>query len=117
MSKGLDTLIANVTAVTMNPKMEVIFGAYIGIEDGKIVSMAEISAATPDAMKIAAVYTRPAYRGKGLARLVVNTAKNETLAQGKIATLNVDKKNPITNHLYRSLGFKPVFSQGEYRRK
>ena len=84
--------------------------------DGKIVSMAGISVATPNAMKIAAVYTRPAYRGQGLARLVVNTAKNEILAQGKIATLNVDKKNPITNHLYRSLGFEPVFSQGEYRR-
>ena len=32
----MDTLISNVTAVTMNPKMEVIFGAYIGIQDGKI---------------------------------------------------------------------------------
>ena len=83
--------------------------------DGKIVSMAGISVATDNALKIAAVYTRPEYRGKGLARLVVNTAKNEILAQGKIATLNVDKKNPITNHLYRSLGFEPVFSQGEYR--
>ena len=35
----MDTLIANVTAVTMNPKMEVLFGAYIGIERGKIVSV------------------------------------------------------------------------------
>ena len=35
----MDTLIANVTAVTMNPKMEVLFGAYIGIEGGKIVSV------------------------------------------------------------------------------
>ena len=35
----LDILISNVTAVTMNPKMDVIFGAYIGIEDGKIVSI------------------------------------------------------------------------------
>ena len=35
----LDTLISNVTAVTMNPKMEVLFGAYIGIENGKIVSI------------------------------------------------------------------------------
>ena len=35
----LDTLISNVTVVTMNPKMEVLFGAYIGIEDGKIVSI------------------------------------------------------------------------------
>lgn len=32
----LDTLIANVTAVTMNEGMEVLFGAYIGIENGKI---------------------------------------------------------------------------------
>ena len=32
----MDTLISNVTVVTMNEKMEVLFGAYIGIEDGKI---------------------------------------------------------------------------------
>ena len=32
----LDTLISNVTAVTMNEKMEVLFGAFIGITDGKI---------------------------------------------------------------------------------
>lgn len=41
----MDILISNVTAVTMNEKMEVVFGAYIGIEDGKIVS---ISKAAPD---------------------------------------------------------------------
>ncbi|MGM9549574.1 MAG: amidohydrolase family protein [Faecousia sp.] len=35
----MDTLISNVTAVTMNTRMEVIFGAYIGIADGKIVSI------------------------------------------------------------------------------
>ncbi len=35
----MDTLIANVTAVTMNTRMEVIFGAYIGIEGGRIVSI------------------------------------------------------------------------------
>lgn len=33
----MDTLISNVTAVTMNPRMEVLFGAYIGIDGGKIV--------------------------------------------------------------------------------
>lgn len=35
----MDTLISNVTAVTMNPKMEVLFCAYIGIDAGKIVSL------------------------------------------------------------------------------
>ncbi|MGN0978613.1 MAG: amidohydrolase family protein [Faecousia sp.] len=37
----MDTLISNVTAVTMNPRMEVLFGAYIGIKDGKIVSISK----------------------------------------------------------------------------
>ena len=32
----MDTLISNVTVVTMNERMEVLFGAYIGIKDGKI---------------------------------------------------------------------------------
>ena len=33
----MDTLISNVTVVTMNEKSQVLFGAYIGIKDGKIV--------------------------------------------------------------------------------
>lgn len=37
----MDTLISNVTAVTMNTKLDVIFGAYIGITDGKIVSISK----------------------------------------------------------------------------
>ncbi len=37
----MDTLISNVTAVTMNPKMEVLFGAYIGIQGGKILSISK----------------------------------------------------------------------------
>ena len=43
----MDTLIANVTAVTMNPKMEVLFGAYIGIDGGKIVSLSKTAPKLP----------------------------------------------------------------------
>ena len=32
----MDTLISNVTAVTMNERMDVLFGCYLGITDGKI---------------------------------------------------------------------------------
>lgn len=32
----MDTLLANVTVVTMNHKMELLFGAYIGVTEGKI---------------------------------------------------------------------------------
>lgn len=37
----MDTLISNVTAVTMNEKMDVLFGAYIGITDGKITYLSK----------------------------------------------------------------------------
>ncbi len=37
----MDTLISGVTAVTMNEKMDVLFGAYIGIVGGKIVSISK----------------------------------------------------------------------------
>ena len=45
----MDILISNVTAVTMNEKMEVVFGAYIGIENGKIVSISKTAPAEPPA--------------------------------------------------------------------
>ena len=32
----MDTLISNATIVTMNPRMEVLFGAYLGVTEGKI---------------------------------------------------------------------------------
>ena len=35
----MDTLISNVTVVTMNPKMDVLFGAFIAVENGKIQSI------------------------------------------------------------------------------
>ena len=37
----MDTLISNVTVVTMNERMEVLFGACIGIDEGKIVSISK----------------------------------------------------------------------------
>lgn len=83
-------------------------------KDGKIVSFCGNSPDSENSLRISAVYTRPEYRGKGLARKVVNYVKNEILNEGKIATLYVDKANPISNHLYASLGFKKVHSRGIY---
>ena len=58
----MDTLIANVTAVTMNPKMEVIFGAYIGIEGGKIVSIGKQAPKEPPKTVIDIYVTRSGKR-------------------------------------------------------
>ncbi|MCQ2435312.1 MAG: GNAT family N-acetyltransferase [Clostridia bacterium] len=83
--------------------------------DGKIASMAKIACSSDETMRIVSVYTRNEYRGQGLARKVVNTAKNEILDSGCVAVLNVDRFNPISYHLYSSLGFYRLFSQGEFR--
>jgi len=85
--------------------------------DGKIVSLAMINPDTERSRRLSYVYTRPEYRGTGLARKVVNFAKNEIISQGLAATLNVDRKNPVSNHLYESLGFRKLFSQGVYNVK
>lgn len=86
-------------------------------KDGKIVSMAGMSKGTDNSYRITHVYTRVEYRGRGYARKVVNNIKNEILDMGYIATLNVDINNPISNHIYKSLGFKKVFTQGIYLQK
>ena len=83
-------------------------------KDNKIVSLTRRSPDTNTSIRISAVYTRPEYRGQGLARRVVNYLKNEIISEGKSATLNVDQANPISNHLYKSLGFTKLFSQGIY---
>ena len=43
----MDTLISNVTIVTMNEKMDVIFGGSLGIEDGKIVLVSKAAPKEP----------------------------------------------------------------------
>ena len=42
--------------------------------------------------------------------------KREIIEKGFIATLNVDKNNPISYHIYESIGFKKVFTQGIYKK-
>ena len=80
--------------------------------DNKIVALSRKSPESDQSTRISMVYTRPEYRNQGLGRKVVNYLKNEILNEGKIATLNVDQANPRSNHLYKSLGFKKVFSRG-----
>ena len=78
----------------------------------EIAAMASFYVATKDDMKITNVYTKNKYRGKGFAKLICTSILNEIIDSGKYATLNVDIKNPVSYHIYSSIGFKRVFSQG-----
>lgn len=82
--------------------------------DNKIVAMAKVVDGSEIDKKITNVYTRPAYRGRGYAKMLTATLVNDIIDQGFIATLNVDQANPISYHVYESIGFKKVFTQGIY---
>lgn len=43
----MDTLIANTTVVTMNQRMDVLFGGFVGITDGKIAYIAKVAPKDP----------------------------------------------------------------------
>lgn len=83
-------------------------------KDHKIIALSKSAQDTEISRRVSTVYTRPEYRNMGYARKVTNTIKNEIIESGLIATLHVDQANPISNHLYTSLGFKRVFSKGIY---
>lgn len=77
--------------------------------DGEPVAMAGRTAPGDGAVRIVAVYTPPALRGRGYAGAVtaaVVRAAQEGGAQDVL--LFADLANPISNHLYQRLGFVPV---------
>lgn len=86
-------------------------------KDGFIASFAKIHEWTDRDTKISTVYTRDEYRNQGCARAVVGSVLNEIIGSGKTAVLNVDQKNPVSYHLYTSLGFRKIFSQGVFALK
>ena len=85
-------------------------------DNDKIVSMAAYAPDTDNSLRLTHVYTMPEYRGRGYARKIVSTITNEILDKGMIATLNVDIHNPISYHLYTSIGFHKIFTQGIYKK-
>ena len=74
--------------------------------DGKIVSIAKRTRETEQLCCISSVYTCEEFRGKSLARQVVTWLTEGILRQGKLPYLFVDKANPISNHLYQSIGYE-----------
>lgn len=77
-----------------------------------------IACKTRDSDKICAishVFTKPKYRGKGYAKEIVSKISQDILQEGKIPYLYVETTNPVSNHIYLSLGFKYLVKQSEYQ--
>lgn len=84
--------------------------------NGEIVSMAGATRPLDHGESINAVYTPPQHRGKGYCQNTVAAICQEKLAAGKdYCTLFVDKKNPISNRVYKKIGFEIVENCFEYK--
>lgn len=82
------------------------------------VSMAGFSGATPNGIRINAVYTPPEYRRKGYASSCVAALSRSLLNKGhKYCFLFTDLANPTSNSIYQKIGYKPVCDVSNYRFK
>lgn len=83
---------------------------------GELLSMAHTSREMERGISISGVYTPPEHRGKGCCQATVGSLCRELLAGGKdYCSLFVDKRNPISNRVYRKIGFEVLEDCSEYR--
>ncbi len=79
------------------------------------VSMASFSGATPNGIRINAVYTPPEYRQKGYASSCVAALSQNLLNRGyKFCFLFTDLANPTSNSIYQKIGYKLVCDVSTY---
>ena len=74
--------------------------------DGEIVSIASCKDSGYNLYRISNVYTKPEFRNKGYSRKVVTFLTEQILQSGRLACLFVDQNNPVSNHLYQTIGYK-----------
>jgi uncharacterized protein len=105
-AEGMDPREAERNAAMPLPKSRHLFLWEV---DGSAVSMAGFSGPTPNGIRIAWVYTPPENRGKGFAGACVAALSQKLLDDGrKFCFLYTDLANPVSNHLYQTIGYKPV---------
>lgn len=64
---------------------------------------------------ISNVYTSIDSRGLGYATKIVTALTLDILKSNKIPYLYVDKSNPISNHIYKNIGYKYYSSKSEFK--
>lgn len=83
--------------------------------DGKVVSIASVARQLNTGCCISGVYTPPEERGKGYAAANMLALSKAMLEKGnRFVALFVDKKNPISNHVYKKIGYRIIRDSWHY---
>ncbi len=89
---------------------------YFWDDAGAPVSMAGSGGATPNGVRIVAVYTPPKARGQGYASACVAALSQLLIEQGRrFCFLYTDLANASSNRIYQRLGYRPVTDALAYR--
>ncbi|MCH5151423.1 MAG: GNAT family N-acetyltransferase [Clostridiales bacterium] len=80
----------------------------------EIVSIASSKNSGQGLKRISNVYTKPQHRNNGYSRKVVTYLTERALQSGNLPCLHVDQNNPVSNHLYLSIGYKYGKSRYEF---
>ncbi len=84
-------------------------------ENAQPVSMAATTRPTTNGIGISLVYTPPERRGRGYASACVAALSQRLLDSGyKFCCLFTDLSNPTSNHIYQTIGYKPVADFNEF---
>jgi N-acetylglutamate synthase-like GNAT family acetyltransferase len=95
-----------------------VFSGFVWVEQGRIVGNITVQRADKfgNRWQIANVAVSPAYRGRGIARRLVERALNHIAASaGRWAVLQVYDHNTVARTLYLNLGFEEIGGQAELR--
>lgn len=83
--------------------------------DGQPVSMAIKTRPVRHGISVSMVYTPPELRGKGYATACVGELSRLLLESGwAYCSLFTDLANPISNHVYEKIGYRPVCDYDKY---
>ena len=90
-----------------NIDQAVYYGAF---EDGRMVAVAgtHVISKADEIGVVGNVFTHPAYRGRGLGRLVTSAVTKDVLKSCREAVLSVDPANVAALRAYEVLGYKEV---------
>jgi predicted GNAT family acetyltransferase len=85
-------------------------------EDAGPVSVAASSRPTTNGVSVNLVYTPPECRGRGYAAACVASLSRHLLNSGfSFCTLFADLANPVSNHVYKKIGYRPICDFAEWR--
>lgn len=85
-------------------------------ESGEVVSLAGYGNPTPNGIRVGPVYTPQQHRGRGYGLAVSAAVTQHLLDSGQsLVYLFTDLANPISNHVYRKIGYRPVSEYAVFR--